>query len=81
MSKIVATALLKSNTAFHYLTCFSNVDHSKTVRTDSNQRPTVVSGRTSGSFVYCGCKASNLRVGSNYINTVARTISVKARSL
>jgi hypothetical protein len=81
MPKIIATVLLKSNMAFSHLTCVSNTGRSKNVRIHPNQRPTVVSKYTSGRFVYCGCKASYLHTGSNYIDTVFRTMSLQARSL
>jgi len=58
MNKVMGTVLLKSRMAFPHLTCFSNTEHSKNVRTQSNQRHTVVSRCATGSLADCGCRGA-----------------------
>ena len=81
MKKIITTKFLKSDIAFPCLGCLSIIDRSKTGRINFHHSIRVVPRSAADSFVDWGSEASNLRMGRNYLNTVARTMTLQNRSV
>ena len=81
MNEIIATLLLRSNIAIPHFACFSNLTRFEDVEALSIEGHTGTPRRSSGSHADYRRKATNLRIESNYTDTVAQTMSTRNRSL